>query len=533
MRLALFSRFIVVMVVIFVCARQASFAYDELHLKPAFAVVRDPEVLADTVIRTKNTKEFPLLLLVRHSDKFPVILKSVHIEVKTAEGDSLYDGVVEKDLKLKTSLWHENATVTLDREFTGDAEVNVTFNLKTKHGEVKVVNNNTKETIDKTLRIRMGAGKLPGAEGWYYGDTHFHTIYSDNQVEFGAPIDSSAIMAAAYGVDWLVFTDHSFDLDDVDGDTTKNDSATARWFRMKNETSEAAKTFPNMLIVAGEELSCGNAEGANVHMLVYDSPFFPGNGDGYEGSKTPDLQCEKVISEVNGKGASGAAHPVVPLSSVEIYMINRGNWSDMDIAVDGMTFDQAWNYTMKPRQEGFDQWVRTILNGRRLPLAGGTDAHGDFNYSYIGWPENIPFAGIRTAVKVNGELTMASLAEGLRAGRMIATSGPFVDFDIVNGEMRKAGIGDTITPGKLMVEFRALSSSEYGALSEVRIYAGDIDKNSEELLTTYFGKYAENPMNMEDSLMLPDIKNGYVRVECDAVKHGFTYRAYANPIWIK
>lgn len=524
--------FAVSIVLFFMLLSINAYSYDEFHMMTGFNTKNEPEVVADTITRTASTQEFPLMLLIRHTDRNPVILESIDVTVDSKDGKNLFMEKFQKDLKLKTLLWHENITVKLSAEYTGEAEVTVVFNLKSKHGDIKVVNNNTKKSMDNSIKITMGAKPFPRLDGWYYGDTHFHTIYSDNQVEFGAPIDTSANMAEAYGVDWLVFTDHSFDLDDVEGDTTKNNPELERWNNMKTDSAIAAQSHPDLLVMTGEELSCGNKAGANVHMLVYNSAFFPGNGDGYEGSKTPDMTCEKAIENVSVTGATGAAHPVVELKSVEVYMINRGNWAEEDILAKGLNFDQAWNYTIKPRQAGFDQWIQVLLTGRHMPLAGGTDAHGDFNYQYSGWPENVPFGGIRTAVKVDGALTVESLVAAIRAGRMIATNGPFVMLALVNGNMDRAEIGETIKGPKLMADVRALSSDEFGPISEINIFAGDLLKKEETLLTTYYGKYAENPMDMEETLLLPDsIKNGYVRVEVVTDKNEIPYRAYANPVW--
>lgn len=63
----------------------------------------------------------------------------------------------------------------------------------------------------KTILRTMFLDRLPQFEDWYYGDTHYHSIYTENLAEFGGPLTPSLEVAQAVGLDWFFLTDHSWD----------------------------------------------------------------------------------------------------------------------------------------------------------------------------------------------------------------------------------------------------------------------------------------------------------------------------------
>ena len=52
-------------------------------------------------------------------------------------------------------------------------------------------------------RAASGSGPFPWPADWYGGDTHFHTMYTNNIAEFGAPLPAVRLTAAAIGLHWL------------------------------------------------------------------------------------------------------------------------------------------------------------------------------------------------------------------------------------------------------------------------------------------------------------------------------------------
>ncbi len=82
-------------------------------------------------------------------------------------------------------------------------------------------------TETRYLRVRVAGAAYPWPAGWYGGDMHCHTMYTNNIAESGAPIPALVRAAGAIGLSWVVLTDHSCDLDET-GDGSYS-YATARW----------------------------------------------------------------------------------------------------------------------------------------------------------------------------------------------------------------------------------------------------------------------------------------------------------------
>jgi len=60
------------------------------------------------------------------------------------------------------------------------------------------------------LRI-MFTSPLPRADGWHYGDTHYHSIYTENPAEWGGDLTLTRRAADAVGLEWVFLSDHSWD----------------------------------------------------------------------------------------------------------------------------------------------------------------------------------------------------------------------------------------------------------------------------------------------------------------------------------
>jgi hypothetical protein len=105
------------------------------------------------------------------------------------------------------------------------------------------------------------------ARRWFYGDTHYHSVYTNDIKELGNPVPESCQAAHAIGLDWLVITDHSCDLDDVDADV----SAQIRWERLKAEVANPNISNDQFRCILGEEITLLAKEDTLVHMLAFGS----------------------------------------------------------------------------------------------------------------------------------------------------------------------------------------------------------------------------------------------------------------------
>jgi hypothetical protein len=114
---------------------------------------------------------------------------------------------------------------------------------------------------------------------WFYGDTHYHSVYTNDIKEIGNPVPESCEAAHAVGLDWLVITDHSCDLDDVDPDVSSN----MRWDRLKADIANPDISNDQFRCILGEEITLVGKGENYIHMLA-----FGGMDKMIEGAFLPD-----------------------------------------------------------------------------------------------------------------------------------------------------------------------------------------------------------------------------------------------------
>jgi hypothetical protein len=285
---------------------------------------------------------------------------------------------------------------------------------------------------DFYLRVKLNAAPLPNIPNWYRGDLHYHCGYTDNPAERGYPLDVTKQAAIQAGLDWLLLTDHSTDLD-LD--------------RYKAELEDVKKFRDGrLMLIRGEEVTVASGKDTmltTIHMIAAPSPDDPDEGfpelqsaensviltgDGSVSSAA--LPLKDALARIAAAGGFAyAAHPFDPISPV----MRGGRWDvEADfLAPDGKQLQaglaglEPWNRSTLSTADdmrdpfcivshddagacfqhdpGADQYVRLeqgikegwqpLLQrglgpgGAETPaplfkafLAAGSDAHGDLNY---------------------------------------------------------------------------------------------------------------------------------------------------------
>lgn len=287
-------------------------------------------------------------------------------------------------------------------------------------------------TQDIYLRVRLRAPPLPRIPHWYRGDVHYHSGFTDNPAERGYPLDVTKQAALQAGLNWVLLTDHSTDLDAE---------------KFAAEEREAAQYRDGrFLFIVGEEVSVTSGKGdspVTLHMLAMPSPEDPDKGfpdpSGGSGAAimsadgsiaSPAMPLKDALARVAAAGGFVyAAHPDDPISP----LLRGGSW---DLAEDflapggkslatALTGLEPWNRATDltaddardPFCEGMDSlpsscfqpdkeasqyarlekaiaasWVPLLEKGLedhpgaegaprfKTFIAAGSDAHGDFNY---------------------------------------------------------------------------------------------------------------------------------------------------------
>ncbi|MCR4318326.1 MAG: S8 family serine peptidase [Planctomycetes bacterium] len=300
------------------------------------------------------------------------------------------------------------------------------------------------EHYTKHVRVHIGDEKLPLWNDWYYVDTHFHTMYTNNIAEWGGSPFTASAAARAIGMHFLCMTDHSCDLDELsDGQisyrtdiyeytewtggqavTTIQDNRTigagTTWDALGyEETMHSDAAFQ---VVRNTELNAGSLDPSlkdkTIHMLVFGSPYINSPKSGmqvagvsFDGPASPNLS--NALSLIPAPGFSYAAHPKDMLSS----MVNGGTWTSSDVAAgiaaevfrgfqgfnERVTFkssnqDNPWadfdsgntpgTYPnalyneVRHWDENVSAQMSNLVGGvpRKLRFIAGSDAHGDYNF---------------------------------------------------------------------------------------------------------------------------------------------------------
>jgi hypothetical protein len=298
-------------------------------------------------------------------------------------------------------------------------------------------------------------------------------------------------------------------------------------------------------IVRGEEVTCENDEGKNVHFLVFgQTELVQGSGDGAE--RWLHTRSEHTISEVlkvKSRGAAAfAAHAQEPVPFLQRLLLGRGVWSFRDLQNEGLAGLQIINGKL---DVGFEQsyrvWVRLLLSGSRVSAIAGNDAHGNFNrFRQIGIPfltirehQHQLFGKWRTGIFIEGDLSEKSVLLALRQGRSIMTDGPVVQMTAMSSDGQLVGIGGTIRADSVHLSIDILSSEEFGQIVAIRVIVGKVGTAIEQTAFRFEGNQG---FGLQKDFSLDRTSANYVRVEvttsdsgnCDGKPHF----CFTNPIWI-
>ena len=533
----------------------------------SFLKRRQPEILADAPFRVEPSTPIPVLCLIKDAHLYPITLERIVVSVRSPSG-SVQRRDFPFDVSIAEPFWHR--VLPVEPLEPGRTVLDVYF-YGTRGGKRWVVRNDNYRTASHApLTVEVASSSLPGSKGWYYGEAHAHTRYTSDQVEFGAPVSATVELARAMGLSWFAATDHSYDLDDHPDDFLRNHPDHPLWWALKRDIQRARRERPDFVVLSGAEVSCGNAEGGNVHLLAYGlSDLIVGKGDGAERwfRTRPDRSVSEVLEEVRRQGGVAyAAHPLEPAPFFQRLLIRRGNWCREDLLQEGLSGLQFWNGKREAGlARGRKAWIDLLIKGKRVFALGGDDAHGNFNrFRQIGVPfvrmresDQQRFGAVRTALFLPDGLREWGVLEALRAGRSVVTDGPFVAFGLERegkqsatetqsiqrkpknesqcsvvsvprwqGKGEKVCIGGTIAGGKLWLDVEAETTGEFGDFREIVMYRGDIARRREEVLQRWRGK-GRRRFSVRTKVEVAG--PGYLRAE------GKTERGHwclTNPIWI-
>ncbi len=201
------------------------------------------------------------------------------------------------------------------------------------------------------LRVRLNAPSVPELPGWYRGDMHYHSAFTDNAAERGYPLSVIKQAALHTGLSWVVLADHSTDLDP---------ESYAQALQEVQKLRDG-----NFLFIRGEEITAVSGKESllgTVHMVALPSPDDPDKGFpagesssdtvimGGDGSvASPAIPLKTALERIAAaSGFAYAAHPFDPISPI----LRGGTW---DLAADFLRPDGRG---LQPALVGLQPWNR-------------------------------------------------------------------------------------------------------------------------------------------------------------------------------
>jgi len=506
---------------------------------------KEPEIIADAPFRVEPGKPVPILLLVKDGHRFPIFFNSVTITLKAISGENISKKLSINEKIENQKFWHKIIYFEPPNNTTGSVQFDVEFEINI-NGKIKnYCNDNYRISSHRPLDVYLADEPLPQFDNWYFGDFHYHSSYTEDQVEFGAPLKATAQIAQAMGLNFFAVTDHSYDLDDRDDSFILNDPEIPKWFKMWEEAESLNSNLKNFVILPGEEISAGNCKNRNVHLLILNNKrFFQGKGDGAEQwfKTKPDLSINQILDKLDSQAIAIAGHPEMKVPILQWLLIRRGKWLWKDFLHSRLEGFQIWNGDYDENFfYGSATWSKLLLAGKKLNLIAGNDAHGNFNrFRQIGFPfftfrelSTQIFGNMRTGVKIDKKFNQTNLINQIKNRHVLITNGPVVDFFLQNEHKNLANIGEKIQGRQIELEVNAKSTSEFGVLKFIKLFVGDLTRK-EEIEYQTINRF-ENSYNFKFNRKLSNLpKNGYLRLEVTAEKkNGELTKCLTNPVWIK
>ena len=364
---------------------------------------------------------------------------------------------------------------------------------------------NSIESQDKVSNSKMSVmSALPSKPiGWYAGDQHVHSSYGYHWLDPTDPLSDMVLAEKSANMDWVIFTDHSHIINNVDWTNGYNDCLSKNSYNFKCLYGQEMQVdYPNAW--------CDQYPIGGRHFLAY--PYnndYLGYIDGNCGSELL-LYCicrptQTVLNEINSVGGmSFRAHPynlldypepwdITGFTGIEIWNSNDGSWGSEDA--------NAFN-----KWQEFLQYETDPTNGFVVGI-GNSDAHKtpdignqSFTYCYM------------------DSLSTSNIRDSLKKGHCVISNGPLVYLTINN---KKIGEQANIYVGDNLIHIEAYSNSEFGELDNIKIY---VDGNYKTSIPLSGYSYSNDIiLNLQTSN-----KYIYLKLETTDGKH----LAYTNPIWV-
>ena len=381
-----------------------------------------------------------------------------------------------------------------------------------------------------TLSVLYEAA-LPTISGWYPGDGHIHTAFSD--ADFYSVDERAHDAADPYGLKWIIITDHPQMMDLVEPNGNENGDYGADEWALENSEVAGAQTRYSIAVMNGEEVSTriNPYTGHDSHYLSYDLDNFFINY--YNENNNPlnwlteNRDGQWIIDDVESAGGFGIiAHPSWAPYPWDYWDTTGYKGLELTSGVVNAPLDMS----PKPVDATTENtWVSLLNEGKRVVGVANSDAHLADAYGKITTYLYIP--------NWNG-LNHGAVYEALENGRAVASErGSLAVFTATTPSYSSpVNIGDTMYLNPSDEEPITLSVRGLGAnsrpLSKIRLYSNyaapasfSASKTSIKISKTGKTDYPY-PSSTTNEF--------YFRIEADfKVSSRSVETVYTNPIWVR
>lgn len=516
------------------------FCYPETHFRfggisPSLLYKKEPEIIFDTPARHMTENPLPLFLLIHNIDKYPIELHSIEIGLyQQGKREQLsLNNISAYNLSHPSEKWTQAFSIPINVSNFTEGRISITpiIEYQCRGKRRKVVTDNLRTTSHTPLTTYLTKSPYPGDRHCFYGDMHCHSIHSRSHVEFGAPIPFYKEAAQSTGLSAVSIIDHTYDLGAKPENYLHRDEELKNWHNQQSQ-----KSTESPLILVSQEHSARKRKGGVVHMgvLGYDA-YLAGSGDGarkgYNRKSEPSLEeASKMVTEAGG--ITFAAHPGEPTTLMQRLFLRRDNWKTEDFT-DAITAIQALNRGVDSGwYRARKMWIQLLLQGKKLPLLAGNDAHGDFNrYRAIAYPFIVlredmhRYFGLARTGFYNRECTHDSLLNCIKRGETFITTGPFVDIQAEGTSQ----ISSQRCEHSKKMEICVISSEEFGEVKRVRLHC-HIKSNEEAFILPIEEKRHQIRVTIPTAIIA---ESRYLRVEVETHcgKNGLESFAATSPVY--
>ncbi len=520
-------------------------AYAEIHLTGGLWKGRlhqkAPEVIADLPWRIQWQQALPVYIFIKDAHWYPIILEEVRVEIRPPNAIHPQQFAYHFASPVDSPLTVRYLEVPADVFVTpGRYQIHIWIRYRQGQRETIVYQDNYRHHHKPAFFVDVDAHTLPTSTHWYWGDLHTHSAFTNDAIEFGAPLEVLSQSAQALGLQYVAVTDHSYDFSN-----NSPHSPSEKWQAFLQEIETVNSRNNGAVLIPGEEVSVQNSKGAIVHALVLGSKhFFPGNTDGAIrlGNGGFALPLTELAQQVQHyQGLLVAAHPFeVPPVSQRI-LLRRGFWSGTDLHRFGINHWQIHNgITNRAFHLGIQHWILALLSGQQIGILAGTDAHGNLNLNRhiaipmlrLNYTRHQLLGQARTAVFVPEALTPANIVNAVAHHRTIISTGPFCTM-YLTGANTNATIGDTSPRGDAYhLTIIATSTPQWGTIKQLTLFWGTHHSNTEHIRYIPIGTGTEYYLAVEESLPNPESIQ-YIRAQLFTERETDVYFCLTNPIWFQ